>query len=153
MIKGYFDGACEPINPYGNMGLGAILLKDNEAIFTHSEFIPASKENSNNVAEYMALEKILIFIKDTTLIEQKIFIYGDSKLVIMQMKGIWRIKNGLYVKAARRCLSLLKEIEQEIEKTIVFTWIPRELNQKADDLSKVKMIENKVEFKIQQTEV
>ena len=59
MIKGYFDGACEPINPYGNMGIGAILLKDNETIFSHSEFVPASKSNSNNVAEYMALEKIL----------------------------------------------------------------------------------------------
>ncbi len=153
MIKGYFDGACEPINPYGNMGLGAVLLKDNEVIFKHSEFVPASKHNSNNVAEYMALEKILIYIRDTTLIEQKIFIYGDSKMVIMQMKGTWRIKNGIYVKTAKVCQCILKEIEHEIGKNIVFNWIPRELNQLADDLSKAKMIENEVEFKIQPNEV
>jgi ribonuclease HI len=153
MIKGYFDGACEPINPYGNMGIGAILLKDNETIFSHSEFVPASKSNSNNVAEYMALEKILTYIRDTTIIEQKIFIYGDSKLVIMQMKGSWRIKGGLYVPAARRCKELQKEIEQEIQKKLLFNWIPRELNQMADDLSKAKMIEHKVDFKIQPNEV
>lgn len=153
MIKCYFDGACEPINPYGNMGIGAIILKDNQPIFKHSEFVPASKWNSNNVAEYCALEKILIFIRDTTIIETKIFIYGDSKLVINQMKGWWRIKSGLYVNAADRCKALKKEIQEEIEKQLIFEWIPRHLNNLADELSKVKMIENKVEFKIQPNEV
>lgn len=37
MIKCYFDGACEPINPYGNMGIGAVILKDNDELFKHSE--------------------------------------------------------------------------------------------------------------------
>lgn len=136
MIKCYFDGACEPVNPYGNMGLGAIVLKDNQPLFKHSEFVPESKQNSNNVAEYMALEKILIFIRDTTILENKIFIYGDSKLVINQMKGWWRIKNGLYVSSARRCKELKNEIENDIGKILDFNWIPRELNQVADDLSK-----------------
>ena len=153
MIKCYFDGACEPINPYGNMGIGAIILKDNKPVFKHSEFVPASKLNSNNVAEYCALEKILIFIRDTTIIENKIFIYGDSKVVIMQMKGSWRIKSGLYVSAARRCKELKNEIENDIGKSLEFNWIPRELNNEADDLSKCKMVENKVEFKIQPNEV
>lgn len=149
MVKCYFDGACEPINPYGNMGIGAIILKDNEAVFKHSEFVPASKNNSNNVAEYMALEKILIYIRDTTIIENKIFIYGDSKMVIMQMKGSWRIKHGLYVSVAKNCKIIKEEIEKEIGKILDFNWIPRQLNQVADDLSKAKMIENNVDFKIQ----
>lgn len=135
----------EPINPYGNMGIGAVVYKDNKEVFSYSHYIAASKSNSNNVAEYMALEQILLWIRDNKLVEERIFIYGDSKLVINQMKGYWRIKNGLYVESALRC----KQVRSEIEKAISFEWIPRELNKRADDLSKGKMVENNVEFKIQ----
>jgi ribonuclease HI len=135
----------EPVNPYGNMGIGSVVYKDNQEVFSYSEYVEASKLNSNNVAEYLALEQILLWIRDNNTLESKIFIYGDSKLVINQMKGYWRVKRGLYVETAIRC----KKIRSEIEKSLVFEWIPRELNSRADDLSKGKMIENKVEFKIQ----
>lgn len=145
MIKCYFDGCCEPQNPYGNMGFGAYIQKDNQTIFTASEFLPASKSNSNNVAEYLALEQILLWFKQNEVKENTIHVHGDSKLVINQMMGSWRIKHGLYKEHALRC----KKLIQELGKDFVFIWIPRDYNQKADDLSKGKMIENNVEFKIQ----
>jgi ribonuclease HI len=145
MIKCYFDGACEPTNPGGNLGIGAIVFHNNEAVLRHSDFIAAAQFNSNNVAEYLGLEQILIFLKDYSCEENKIFIYGDSKLVINQMTGKWRIKFGYYKEAALRCKKLIGTINKEL----VFTWIPREINQFADDLSKGKLILNGVEFKIQ----
>lgn len=145
MIKCYFDGCTEPVNPYGNMGMGAIIIRDNVSIFKHSSFIPASKENSNNVAEYLALEKILIWLSENKIVEQTVFIYGDSKLVINQMNGSWRIKHGLYKDHAIRCKSLLGKVAVKL----VFKWIPRELNTIADDLSKAHLLKEGIEFKLQ----
>lgn len=147
MIKCYFDGACEPYNPGGNLGIGAFVLQDNKEVFRHSGFVAASQMNSNNVAEYMALEKILIFLKDFICGEKKIFIYGDSMLVIKQMNGQWRMKFGMYKETALRCKRLIEEIDKEF----IFQWIPREINQLADDLSKEQLINHNVEFKVQPT--
>lgn len=145
MIKCYLDGCCEPKNPYGNMGMGAIILKDNMPVFKHSSHIPESKENSNNVAEYLALEQLLIWLKENKVEEKIIFIYGDSKLVINQMNGMWKMKQGLYLQAARRC----KTLAAQTGKVLDFKWIPREGNTLADDLSKEHLLKNNVEFKIQ----
>lgn len=83
----YFDGACEPRNPGGNMGIGACIRCGNGELFAYSDFVPAARHNSNNVAEYMAFEKLLDFFIEKKCSNQRIFIYGDSKLVIEQMFG------------------------------------------------------------------
>lgn len=134
MIKCYFDGACGPKNPFGQMGVGAIIYKDGEVVYECSYQIPPSKKNSNNVAECLSLEKILLWIRDNDVEGHEINIFGDSNLVISQMKGVWKVKEGLYREHAIRC----KQIYQSIYDTakITFQWIPREQNQIADDLSK-----------------
>ncbi|MGA8027950.1 MAG: hypothetical protein WB992_12480, partial [Bryobacteraceae bacterium] len=58
LIKASFDGACEPPNRGGHMGLGWVI--DGQR---HSEYIPASPDNSSNVAEYLALAKILEYVE------------------------------------------------------------------------------------------
>lgn len=145
MIKCYFDGCCEPKNPYGNMGIGSIIIKDNIEVWSHSNFIPQSQNNSNNVAEYLALEQILIWLKENEVPENTIFIFGDSQLVVNQMNGNWRIKQGLYKPHALRC----KELISKLDKVLVIRWIGREGNQVADDLSKKHLIENNIEFNLQ----
>src|SRR5688572_11261655 len=125
MIKCYFDGACEPMNPGGNLGIGSLILHDNVEVLKYSGFVEASRTNSNNVAEYMALEKILMFLKGYDCKEETIFIYGDSMMVINQMRGSWRIKHGMYKETALRCKKLIAEISKKLE----FKWIPREVNQ------------------------
>lgn len=140
----FFDGACEPRNPGGNMGLGAIIYTDKKEFKSHSKFIPAHKCNSNNVAEYSSFKWLLETLLKEGLHENIIHIYGDSKLVIMQMKGFWRIKFGHYVATANECKELLKSFTN-----ISLKWIPREENTFADRLSKGEMINNNCEFKIQ----
>jgi ribonuclease HI len=148
MVKCYFDGACEPRNPGGNMGMGAYILVDNKKVFEYSNHLSASRLNSNNVAEYMALEEILKYLKQNTFKENLISIYGDSNLVIQQMSGKWRIKHGLYKESAIRCKSLVTELSGKYQ--LNFKWIPREINQEADRLSKRSLKDNNVEFKIQE---
>ncbi len=143
-ITCYFDGACEPRNPGGNMGIGAIIFEDGEIIDSISFFVQANNDNSNNVAEYMAIEWVLTTLISLKYEKENIKIFGDSKLVIEQMKGFWRIKEGRYVHVAKRCKLLIP-----LFSNLKLKWIPREENGYADDLSKRCMKDNGVEFRIQ----
>jgi ribonuclease HI len=134
MIIAYFDGSCEPKNPGGAMGIGAIIYEDGKTLYAYSYGVPAKKENSNNVAEYMAFEAVLGYIQLENISGEQIHIYGDSKLVVQQMNNKWKIKEGRYVEYANRCKELLRELKQTNK--INVTWIPRERNSKADELSK-----------------
>jgi|SRR6478752_890661 len=137
-VKCYFDGACEPKNPGGNMGIGAYILVHGKEIYTHSNYILANSENSNNVAEYMALEKILQYLQSNDLKSKEIWIYGDSNLVIQQMSGKWKVKNGLYKESALRCKELALRLKTK--HNLNYKWIPRELNERADKLSKQHLL-------------
>lgn len=166
MLVGFFDGCCEPRNPGGHMGIGAVLyrcegseltdlhnLKFNTEkwtkIFEHSECIMShecNSQSSNNIAEYKALISILHHIYESPKLHKEIvMIFGDSNLVIQQMNKRWRIKQGLYVKYARAAEYLLLNIPT----TIKLNWISRDLNSLADDLSKGPMRARGVEFRIQ----
>jgi ribonuclease HI len=147
-IIGYFDGACEPKNPGGNMGVGSCIRVAGKELFSNSKFVKAHYCNSNNVAEYMAFESILDFIITEKWRDRSITIYGDSKLVIEQQFGSWRIKDGFYVDYARRCkqkVIMLKDYGIKI----TGIWIHREQNKYADELSKAELINNNVQFQIQ----
>ena len=142
----YFDGACEPRNPGGAMGMGAVIFDDYFELYTFSGFAPMHRNNSNNLAEYKALEWLLDIINTEELNEKPIRIYGDSMLVIRQMCGWWKIKQGRYVKTALRCKKKLAELTKA---KIDFFWIPREQNEIADEYSKAQLIKNNIPFRIQ----
>lgn len=131
LIECYFDGSCEPYNPGGRMGFGVIIKKDKQVIHEWSYSVAKHPDNSNNVAEYGALEYCLKWLIENEYKKEVIFIKGDSKMVIEQMSGRWRIKAGRYKEYALSCKSLLTEFS-----SIHFHWIPREKNEHADLLSK-----------------
>ena len=144
----YVDGMCEPVNPSGNMGIGAFILNPNrERIFTHSDYIPSKQLNgqtSNNIAEYLAVIAVMEFLLNMELHNEKIIICGDSKLSIMQMRGEWKANKGGYIPYYEKAKELKKNF-----KNIRFEWIPREKNSIADELSKCEAIKNGCEFRIQ----
>jgi ribonuclease HI len=134
MITAYFDGACYPKNPNGNMGIGAIVYEDDKVIHTVSKEIKIGQQGyfqtSNNVSEYLALISILEKLIELEYTQEKIDIYGDSQLVIRQMRGDWRVNSGIYAKQALTAIALNKKF-----KKIRYHWIPREQNELADSLS------------------
>ena len=67
--------------------------------------------------------------------------------VIQQMFGAWRIKFGFYVPIAKTCKAMLKQFPH-----ITGTWIPREKNSLADELSKAELKKAGVKFRIQPEE-
>jgi ribonuclease HI len=125
--KCYFDGATEPINPGGKMGMGVYITNGSEC-FESNNFIDAKPTNTNNMAEYSAFIMILELMKRK--VDCKIEIFGDSMLVIKQMNGEWRIKHGAYRDYALKAKLLLDELKKK--NNVIIAWIPREQNEKAD---------------------
>lgn len=146
--KAFFDGCCEPVNPGGTASYGAVIFKGDERIWECSKiFYPQrgrEKETSNNVAEYSGFISILEYFLEHGLEKEKIEIFGDSKLVIEQMKGNWKIVKGFYKPLAYKA----KEMVNKFKKT-TFEWISRDENDIADELSKAELIKAGVDFRIQ----
>lgn len=153
MIVCYFDGACGPKNPNGNLGIGALVIETDRMPYGNWNNVVSGKilfehysghmlgssgfeVTSNNMAEYIALIAVLEFIDNSNFGSQEIIIRGDSMLVIRQMRDEWKIKSGIYCEYAKRSKEYLKRINAEFE------WIPREYNQLADDLSNRFFTEN-----------
>jgi len=140
----FFDGCCEPRNPGGTAGYGAVIFKNNARVWQTSGMIPASPQTSNNVAEYLAFNAVLDWFIEQGLTKELILVKGDSNLVIQQCFGKWRIKGGFYAEHAKAAREKIKKF-----RALRGTWISRDLNSLADELSKAELRKNGVEFKIQ----
>jgi len=101
-------------------------------IYSSNGIVGSGRKMSNNVAEYAAVIAAIKYILDNNLNEQNITFFGDSKLVICQLSGLWKAKSGLYKSYFLKAKRLVKKL-----KSPVFTWIPREQNSLADKLSKM----------------
>lgn len=143
----FFDGACEPRNPGGNMGYGVVVVIDGEVSFKYSGYSPANHANSNNVAEYKAFEFLLDHLIQEKLLEEDIEINGDSMLVVMQMNGEWKMKGGRYMKHAISCKQKLSLHFHSTQLRI--KWVGRNNNALADDLSKKEFSKHGVDMVLQ----
>ncbi len=124
MHMGYFDGATNP-NP-GELGLGACIVdhKGDEVIAT-SSYRPYG---TNNEAEYLSLILLLKMAKKAGIKELEC--YGDSKLIINQVNGVFNVSDK-FRPYHNEVLSLSSSFE-----SISFNWVKRDLNIRADALSK-----------------
>lgn len=140
----FFDGCCEPRNPGGTAGFGVVIFKGTEKVWEKSGMIQASPTTSNNVAEYAAIGAALDWFIENGLTDAHILVKGDSNLVIQQCFGTWKIRGGFYADLAR-------EVREKIAKfkALRGTWISRDYNGVADELSKNELRRVGVEFKIQ----
>ena len=90
---------------------------------------------SNNVAEYSGLVAGLQAVLDLGLARTAtVEVRMDSKLVVEQMTGRWKIKHADMKRLALDARRLVDQI-QEQDGRVSFTWIPRDQNGDADALS------------------
>lgn len=163
----FFDGCCEPYNPGGTAGYGAVIFDRHQLgagdnpefgtrVFEKSGFIPPEPTTSNNIAEYLAVNMILDWLLEHGA-DQTATLFGDSRLVICQLWGWplgskrWAIHGvdsdkpkGFYADTA----VLARDKVAKLPKAKGF-WIPRHLNSIADDLSKAHLRDQGVQFRIQ----
>jgi ribonuclease HI len=133
----YFDGAAEPINPGGIATYGFVVR--NEGLVIAEDYglaaEPGTPEATNNVAEYTACIKGMEAAFKNTAGERKLFIFGDSKLVIMQTLGRWKAKTDRTRALREKSQTALAKLRAILDE-VVLTWIPRNHNADADHLSK-----------------
>ncbi|MBN2072677.1 MAG: ribonuclease HI family protein [Actinobacteria bacterium] len=127
-IKVFFDGGSRG-NP-GPSAIGAVVYnRDGEKILEHSEFIG---KHTNNVAEYMSLDRILDIVQKFGV--EKIVLFTDSMLVHNQLKKIWKIKD-------KKILEIFLRISEKLAryKLVDLRLVPREQNREADRLVNIAL--------------
>lgn len=117
-------------NP-GPAGSGAVLIDfDSGSILAEiALFIGVA---TNNVAEYRAV-LAAVELANEIAPEAKLLVRMDSKLVVEQMSGRWKIKHeGMQDLSAQMTRAIGT-------RDVTFEWIPREQNSKADSLANEAM--------------
>ena len=134
MITVEFDGACWP-NPKGRASAGVKIGNDKTVLLEKGFYIGRGRGMSSNVAEYCGLIEALKYLKVNGYCDESIKVCGDSKLVINQMLGKWRIKKGLYKDHALFALKLKQSFTD-----ISFEWVSRDENTTCDELAELALI-------------
>lgn len=120
MIFLYADGASR-----GNPGPAAYGVHvETESGETIADFGESLGVATNNQAEYAAVIAGLRYLTQTE--HRRVVVRMDSKLVVEQLSGNWKIKNPGMVELAIEARALASKFEIE------FQWIPREQNSAAD---------------------
>lgn len=115
-------------NP-GPAAIGVVIQQDGEIIHEHNDYLG---EQTNNVAEYEALLYSLgwlnRFCKDTTVDSVEFLL--DSKLVIEQTQGHWKVKEAHLQELVGKAKTLLSSLPCKYS----FRYVPRAQNAHADKL-------------------
>ncbi len=122
-LKIYFDGGSRG-NP-GPSAIGAVVYdQDDKKVGQVSEYIG---KHTNNVAEYLSLEKVLEYI--SRFETSKLILLTDSKLIHNQVKKIWKIKD-------KKILDIYLRLNKRLSaySTVDLRLVPREENTEADRL-------------------
>lgn len=123
----YTDGASR-----GNPGLASygfsIRDESGKILYEEGEYIGIA---TNNFAEYSAVLNALKYVVDNVNGKlSAINFYLDSKLVVEQLSGRYRIKSN----SLKQLIDQIKEFENNLTK-VTYQHIPRELNKAADWLA------------------
>lgn len=134
IVELWFDGGCEPTNPGGHMTAAYVMRS--AAIAgggcTGAVCIPRAPANTNNVAEWKALENgVDAYLAEPACSGLLLVIRGDSKLVINQLNNSWACNKSHLAESRCRVWQKLKGIDWRAE------WVPREQNTEADEAGRV----------------
>ncbi|GAA2644593.1 bifunctional RNase H/acid phosphatase [Streptomyces spororaveus] len=117
-------------NP-GPAGYGAVVLDPvtGETLAERAEYIGVA---TNNVAEYKGLIAGLAAARELAA-DAQVLVRMDSKLVVEQMSGRWKIKHPDMKPLAAEAARILPRAQ------VTYEWIPRERNKHADRLANEAM--------------
>ena len=115
----------------GPAGFGCVVFSaDHTTVMAeHKQFIG---ETTNNVAEYRGL--IAGLEQARRLGANEVAVSMDSKLVVEQMSGRWKVKNPGMAELNQQARALASTFD-----AVTFSWIPRERNAHADRLANEAM--------------
>jgi len=120
------------LNNPGPSACSYVISKEDRSIVEKKFFFLGNQ--TNNYAEYMGVKNAL-----TALLQMKKHLHftslsfiSDSLLMVSQLNGLYKVKNG----AIRSFVFEIRSLEQQIGTPISYRHVLRELNQEADALVK-----------------
>lgn len=125
MIEIFTDGGSR--NNPGDAGLGAYIVRDGEVLAELSEYLG---KQTNNYAEYTAVIRALEWCIEHSLAHEPLSFKMDSKLVVEQVQGNWKVKEP----TLRPLVDRVRELSAKFP-SATFTHIRREYNKEADRLA------------------
>lgn len=129
-VEIYIDGSCLANGKKTAIaGIGIVGYSNGIRIFTYSKLDTDLK--TNNEAEYAALVDALSLIDLDIKEDVDITIYSDSKLIVNQMKGLWKISK----KELKELHDIAKRYIKRANNPIQLVWIPRTRNTEANALA------------------
>ena len=120
----YADGAARG-NP-GPAGIGVVVTDEGER--TLEEIAQGIGPATNNVAEYRAVLAGLRAAAEHGA--RTVLVRSDSRLLVEQLSGRFRVKNPTLVRLHEEARALTKRFDE-----VSFEHVPRELNREADRLA------------------
>lgn len=125
-LKIFCDGGAR-----GNPGpAAAAAVVQNEQGGTLAEIGVFLGNATNNVAEYQAVVEALTYICKNFQSPEQINFYLDSRLVVNQLNGLFKVRQG----RLQELLFQIRGLENQIKSKIYYQQIPRIQNQAADNL-------------------
>ena len=136
IVHVHFDGACQPPKGPGVATFG-FTIEGPGIDFEESGLAtpPYSERSTNNVAEYVAAIRALEWLRAHGY-RGAVVVSGDSQLVIRLMKGEYEVRAD----HLRAYHEWLVRLATEFA-SVVWQWIPRAQNSRADALSKEALVE------------
>lgn len=129
ILKIYTDGGSKG-NP-GPAAIGVVFYKNEVEILAYREDIGIA---TNNVAEYTAVIRAYELMQQNTSnimhAVSQIKFYSDSLLLVSQLNGIYKVKNGTIVGFVMK----IRNLEQVMGVQITYQHVAREKNTRADAL-------------------
>jgi ribonuclease HI len=129
------DGASRS-NP-GHAACAFLVSFEGQAPFkTHKQYL--GDKVTNNQAEYRGMALALAYLVELIASSPvgsfaNITVLSDSKLVVEQINGAWKVRDAGLRKSCAQCQDYLRTL-RERGHNVVIQWIPRERNSCADKL-------------------
>lgn len=121
----FTDGASRG-NP-GPASYGFFIQDENsQTLYEEGKYLGV---NTNNFAEYSAVLNSLLYIKNSFKNISELNFFMDSKLVVEQLSGRFKIKN----EKLKKLIAEIRALETGVK--ITYSHIPREKNKIADFLA------------------
>ena len=138
----------EPVNPGGTAAYGILIKVDGAVVYSEGHLVVKGPDASNNVAEYAGFCAAVDWILTANLLGVTI-IRGDSKLVIEQLSGRWKVNGGRYLPYYYKAVHLLRILKERTENNVSLEWIRRDKNGECDELSKDVLRRMGITFRLQ----
>ncbi len=125
LLNIYTDGGARG-NP-GPAAVGVVIKTETQTLVTFAKTIGVA---TNNEAEYRGVIAALTWLAKRGVHAEKILFHLDSRLVVEQLSGRFKIKKG----ELKELLQQVKIFEHQIGDPIYYIQIPRAQNWQADIL-------------------